>query len=757
MSIVSNETIIIDENEPLVDGMVKISPIIQRFELTEESEAAIRATPYSFGFGGLGETTYYRTYSQVIPSEGGNLRKEQFPDTIVRVVKGVMSIRKDWYLRQGVEWKDDYWQDYARRLGISAMKMNFLPPGRGLWVCGTEYVYSRGSMALNNCGAVSTAKEGLVKAVSFTMDGLMCGVGIGFDTDWKPTPAEAVGRPGCEICGFSSQPLSCSCKYTTYVVHDSREGWVKSVELLLKSYVNRLHHSGQYVNPVQFDYSKVRPKGARITGFGGTASGAEPLQKLHSDIRAYFQAFYSIGMSTESRKVRQAAFHVLCERTGQDWCKSSVDAVFDKEDSGGPIKTYDTTRLIVDIMNRVGACVISGNVRRSALISLGSASNTTFIDLKNYEFNPERGAIGWMSNNTVTLDSDEDFQVLPVIAGRIKDNGEPGLFNRREAARWGRIDRKNPIGREAEADQGNLINPCGEIPLCSGELCCLSEIFPTRCQNEQEINEATEFATFYASTVSLLATHWSFTNQVICNNHRIGVAIGGIAQLYDGRGFGVTKLTEMLKHMYKTVRKVNQDLSREAGVREAIRVTTIKPSGTISLLVGVTPGCHFGLYEHYIRRMRISDNSDMIPYLKAAGYHCEPDVVSANTTVISFPVKQETRPASQVSVWEQASISQLLQRVWSDNAVSVTLYFDPASEAHVVEKLIASTIPLVKTLSSMAHSGKSAYKQLPYEEITEDEYERMASATTAIDWSKTLELPEGEGGCTGDSCTLKRP
>ena len=148
----------------------------ERFSLKKAFCNEIRVKKANFGFGGFGEVTYYRTYSRIKPDG----TQEHWPDTVIRVVNGVMSVRKSHYVLSCLAWDEAKWQIYAKKLAIAMFDMKWLPPGRGLWVMGTEYVYERGGAALNNCGAVDTID--LSQAADWTMDMLMSGVGVGFNT-----------------------------------------------------------------------------------------------------------------------------------------------------------------------------------------------------------------------------------------------------------------------------------------------------------------------------------------------------------------------------------------------------------------------------------------------------------------------------------------------------------------------------------------------------------------------------------------------
>jgi len=289
-----------------------IRPVKQRFTLDEKTIDDIKSKTPKFGFNGLGEVVFRRTYSR----DG-----ESWHDVVIRVIEGVMSIRKEHYYRNSLEWNDQHWQNFARDMALSMFDMEWLPPGRGLWMMGTEFTYTRGSMSLNNCACVDT-KHDLVHAAEWTMDALMNGVGVGFSTYWR---------------GVATHPDKTNTE--TYVIPDSREGWVASLIKLLCAYIDSPRY-GKGKFPT-FDYSQIRPQGLPIKGFGGQASGPAPLKKLHERVEKYLDMFCE-GKSPVFKQ-------------GADYSLQEVD---------GETKPYTHTRLIADIFNAIGACVVAGNVRR---------------------------------------------------------------------------------------------------------------------------------------------------------------------------------------------------------------------------------------------------------------------------------------------------------------------------------------------------------------------------------------------------------
>lgn len=695
-----------------------------------ETVDTIRSMVAKFGYNGFGEFVFYRTYSRT-KADGS---KESWHDVVIRVTEGIFTIRKDWYLKNHIEWDESFWQHYALHFAISLFKMEWLPPGRGLWAMGTEYIYERGGMSLQNCGFTKLGKY-LASDCAWLMDALMCGVGVGF------TPER---DDDLEVFLPKESYL--------YQIPDTREGWVESVKLLIECFTN------QGVEFPRFDYSLVRGPGLPIKGFGGISSGPGPLIELHKDIEKFFYMYME-----------------------NDW--------------------YDSVILKTDLANAIGCAVVSGNVRRSAELSCASINDPVFLDLKDYNKYPHRASIGWMSNNSVILEEPEDFEKLGEIAARVALNGEPGYINRVNMKK-GRIGKDDPV-RE---DQGIGFNPCGEQILYDKELCTLAETLPTVCGTVEIWLRACEYATMYASTVTLLPTHQPLTNKVMCQNRRIGVSIIDITGWKHV--IGTSKLIKNLRLGYERVRKTNQWVNSEAGIPEAIRVTTVKPGGTVPKLAGRTSGIGHPTFSYTLRRVRVARNSPVCGILDRAGVPSELDVNQPETTTIyEFPILQgPARPASQVGLWEQAMNLVLMQREWSDNAVSNTLYFkpkweliktveqgviregdnyylldgkyilsndpnfkitikdgfvnlyrlNPDHEEDLIEPVLSALAPLTKSVSLLPHTSKGVYKQMPEEGISQVDYENRLARIGPIDWSSLRDddSQETDKYCEGDKCLL---
>jgi len=676
------------------------------FELNKAAVDQIRSNSYHFGYGQFSEAVFYRTYSLYHEDID---HQEDFYDVVLRCTNGQFSIRKDHYLKHGIAWDEAYWQDFATRSALAFLKLKWCPPGRGWSKMGTQYIYERGSMCLNNCAYTNT--DNLSQDCGWAMDALMLGCGVGFGVTDEPLKIQEPNR------GLK----------TTFMIPDSREGWVEGLELLIRSYE-------EGTNTMEFDASGVRPRDTPIKGFGGTASGPEPLLRLYEATR-----------ETLERYLR------------------------------GEITP---TRAKADIMNNIGCCVVAGNVRRSAEIMLGSINNSEFLDLKQYSkishihrmeqeaenFKAEvdsrepttimcsdplcRCTYGWMSNNSVILKESEDFMSLVEIAERIKTNGEPGFINMKNIRKYGRY------GKEVAIDDAEGINPCGEIPLRNHELCNLADQVPSRNISLEDFKECCEFAATYMQAVSLLPTHRPETNIIITKNRRVGGSLTGIADWRAKTDY--TEMTRWMKEGYWVHRNTNNRLAKESCVAPAIRVTTMKPAGTDSKIIGVCSGIHPPLAKYIIRRIVLPKGSPIEKTLRDSNYPIEDCVYDDNSTVAEFPLCfGDARPFSDISMWEQAMMAEMAQREWADNAVSVTIYYKQHEEEHL-EHLIAQIAPVVKTLSVLP-ADKKTYEQAPEEIIDEQTYNELKAKVKDIDWSnftKSYGYEQADSFCTGDSCEL---
>lgn len=625
-------------------------------------------------WGPLGYITYKRTYARILENED---RKEEFWETIRRVVEGCYSIQKEHCMKLSLPWSDKKAQKSAQRMFQKIWEFKMSPPGRGLWMMGTEFIARHGSMALNNCGFASTADIDLkyTKAFEFVMDALMLGVGVGFDT--KGAGKIVIKKPK-------------EGKFD-YQIPDSREGWVEALKYTLEAFFL----GKQLPN---LDYSLIRPAGEPIRGFGGIASGPEPLK---------------------------------------DMLVSITDILQNRINN--PIASLD----ILDIMNNIGKCVVAGNVRRSAEIALGNPMDLDFITAK--QDKDKLYAYRWASNNSVFAVKGLDYSF---IADQITKNGEPGILWLENARAYSRMGDKPDYKDKKVAG----VNPCGEQSLESFELCCLVETFPSRHDSYEEFQETLKYAYLYSKSVTLVNTHWKETNAVMLKNRRMGISQTGIIEAFVKHGR--RNVLNWCDKGYDYLRKLDAKYSDWLCIPKSIKITTVKPSGTVSLLPGVSPGIHYPHSQYYIRRIRISKNSDLINVVREAGYKIEDDKYSKNSYVVEFPVHKVNfdRSKNDVSIWEQAENAAAYQKYWSDNQVSITITFTP-DEANQVKHVLECYEDKLKSASFLPIK-EHGYEQAPYEEITKERYEEMISKITPMSLNETRDRAIGEKFCDSDKCEI---
>jgi len=664
------------------------------FQLDDDFVQSYAHVTPDFGFNGLGMLTYYRTYSR-LKADGTN---EHWFETVRRVVEGAYSLQKEHILNNELGWNDRKAQRSAQEMYDRMFKMKFLPPGRMLWALGTPIIHEkRVGQALFNCAFVSTENLGksleeAVKPFAFMMDMSMVGVGVGFDVSGEKQVQ--IHKPGEEGDPF--------------VIPDSREGWVQSLVLLLESYFSR-HFTGDIPPAVTFDYSLIRAAGMPIRGFGGTSSGPGPLKVMHEQIRA---------------------------------CLDRLD------------QSFMTITCIADLMNMIGQCVVAGNVRRTAQIALGDVSNAEYRKLKDYRWDPDtqtyvgsmahRAAFGWASNNSVVADNLTDFTE---VARQTAINGEPGYIFMDNIRAFSRMC--DPEDYKDIKAKGT--NPCGEQSLESYELCCLVETFPSRAESQEDYRRTLKFAYLIGKTATLVNTTWPETNRVQKRNRRIGTSVSGVTNFLNVHS--LDRFREWLENGYKEIQRWDEIYSQWLCVPRSIKTTSVKPSGTVSLLAGVNPGCHFPEFDYYIRRIRIAKTSKLLPAILDAGFDIEDDLVDPSSTVVSFPVHNEGKSLKDVSIWEQAHLAVFLQRFWSDNQVSCTITFRP-EEASQIAPILDYLKYSLKSISFLPKLEAGAYAQMPYEAISREKYLEMRAKIRRMNFLTKDEDAVAEKFCTNDVCLV---
>ena len=561
--------------------------------------------------------------------------------------------------------------------------------GRFLWQLGTETINKYGLMSLQNCAFVKIDEP--IKPFLWIFDILMLGVGAGASVERKHVSKLPPVKPN------KIEVTRKDTKDADFIVPDSREGWVSLLEKVLEAY---------FIKGTSFTYSTIliRSAGSVINGFGGIASGPDELCKGIANI-----------------------CKILNARLGEQL--TSVDCL--------------------DIITIIAAIVVSGNVRRSAIIILGDYDDTEFLKAKRWDL----GSIPiWRcnSNNSVVC---SDVSKLPDLfwEGYI-GNGEPyGLVN---------IDLMRKCGRLKDGDKYpdpdvEGVNPCGEQPLVNKQTCCLGEIILSNINSYEELEDILSIIYRFLKHSLMLPCHHKDTEEIVHKEMRMGIGITGYAQCTEEQ-------KGWLSDAYEFLRRYDEEYSLSRGFNKSVKLTTVKPSGTLSLLPGVTPGCHPGIYRYFIRRIRFSSSNNLSNVFKQNGYDCEYQLnfdgsYDHSTIVVSFPCKypEHTKLAKDMTAIDQLNTMKELQTNWSDNNVSITIYYKKEELPAIKRWLAENYTNKVKACSFLLHN-EHGFKQAPYEEITEEQYTAMCKKVKPITNSNDIVTEDDYTlECAKGACPLK--
>lgn len=746
---------------------------ITRF--TEDQRKRIKEKVFGSPFGLLSEVVMQDHYCR---------RYETINDISIRSMECVMSQNHKLSYHNNQYFDLEKVRNFCYNASLSNLRSEWSPSGRGHYAAGTDLIWERGSGALYNCAF--TLCDSPVEDMEWAMLSLMYGMGVGFRLTMDKKYRLLIRQPPKQE--------------KTYVVKDNRESWSKSVGILINTYLPNSKDEYYPYNPV-FDYSKIRKRGSKIKTMNGIAPGPDPLIKLHNRIRSYLTQYYEFShqyindrenldvdiikrinddiscMSKDINKLYDEydeTDHVNIEESsdGIDLIHQKFDDIINiinelEEEEENKSNDYNETRLCADLANSIGSCVADGGVRRSAEILLSSPDDNIFIDLKDNNVHPkgsDRSDIMYYSNNSLVFEKRGEFEkYLHQIITKASRNGEPGILNMKNIKQFGRYN-------DEEIDNADGINPCGEIPLADKEVCCLAEIYINNCFDEDgsfdvdSFFQAIEYATFYALTINTILTHSDITNKIINKNHRIGISISGGFQFYEK--VTADQFIKNLKIGYEYTRKYANELANEYKINCPIRVTTNKPSGTVSLCYGSTPGIHAPVFSKCIRNVIIGKNSPISDFLIAKGLIYEQHLANINNWVFQFYLDYgDIRESSEINIWEQYEILKTFQREWADNSVSATIYFDPNN----IEEMIRATtlaIPQLKCVSFFPQDNGS-YKQAPFERFDKTnerhlEIKRLTDKTSPdvikIDWNEYSKLGLSDGiderYCTNDKCVM---
>jgi ribonucleoside-diphosphate reductase alpha chain len=545
-----------------------------------------------------------------------------------------------------------------------------------------------------NCSFIAPTKLRDLSDILFI---LMCGTGVGFSVEQD------------SIKNFPVVARQGLYSVKTYIIEDSKEGWAEAFLFGLEQWFCG--------GDVVFNYSKLRPAGARLKTFGGFSSGPQPL----------------IDLMVFARQ-----------------------KILSKQ--GSQLLPID----IHDIICKIAEIVVCGGVRRSALISLSDLNDIQMRDAKQGQFwinEPQRS----LSNNSAIFDKKPSAsEFLEEFLALIKSgSGERGIFNR------GDIRKHIPERRIDSLEKGFIgTNPCGEIILNSrngaGQMCNLSEVIcrpdDTKDSLLRKIRIATVIGTYQSTLTNFgyLSKEWEEN----CKRERLlGVSLTGQMDCETVRD------SEILECLKKEALLINKVFSQKFGINESTSLTCVKPSGNVSQMVGCSSGLHGAFSEYYIRRIRITYNDPLlklaqdqgVPIFPEVGQSCE----NVTTWVLEFPQKAPEGSILQSSMTaiEQLEYWKRVKLNFTEHNPSVTIFVKP-EEWLTVAEWVYRNWEIVGGLSFLP-SSDHVYQLAPYEKITQDEYEKRLSALSNLDLSLLSEYekvdntqPQAELACTGVSCEL---
>ncbi len=634
----------------------------------------------------LGEFVYYRTYSRWIAGES---RRETWIETVDRYIS---------FMRENVGEKFSDAEYTEMRDGI--LNQEVMPSMRLLQFAGLAA--RKTNVCAYNCSFI--APENL-QDLAEIMYVSMCGTGVGWSVESK------------NVQKFPQIKFQKNHKPIHHLIPDSKEGWADALALGMRAWFDG--------RDMEFDFSDLRPAGARLKTMGGKASGPEPLRRLFAFTREKM-------LHRQGRRLRNIDVH--------------------------------------DIICMIGDCVVSGGVRRSAMISLSDLDDTDIRDSKSGAFYTTEPQRMLANNSAVYTQKPSNAEFLEEWIALMKSgSGERGIFNRGSLAKTlppRRIDTLKKHEGYFDAS-GNIVgsigtNPCGEIILQSKQFCNLSEVIARRNDTEEslmkKIRLATMLGTYQASLTNFpyLSREW----KEHCEEERLlGVSITG---QWDSK---VSRDPQILSRIKAKALEVNKEFAKRLGVNEATCITCVKPSGTVSQTVDCSSGMHPRHAQYYIRRIRIAATDALFKMLCDQGVPYKPEVGqssdSATTYVLEFPVKSpdESLYKNDISAIDQLEHWKMVKLNYTEHNPSVTVSVGE-NEWIEVGNWVYKNWDIVGGLSFLPRENH-VYELAPYETITEEEYIKLARRLEHIDYSKIITYEKTdeldvkkELACIGGVCAI---
>lgn len=737
------------------------------FSLRAEYLTKLNQMTPAFGYDGFGEIVFFRTYSRV--KQDGS--QENWFDVVVRVINGTMSIRKDWYLKNYITWDEEYWQDYAFRMAVAMFRMYWLPAGRGMWAMGTQFVYERGSMALNNCGFTKLGgNDRLADDLHWMMDALMLGVGVGFEplrTGLK------IYKPVGEFVHF---------------IGDSREGWIDSMRMLVEAYTKPNRRKPKFRD----DY--VRGAGIPIRGFGGLSSGPAPLMTM---FRSFERLFETPGIDELRLKADLGNMIGCCVVAGNvrrsaELCKGKItDKVFldlkdyeqypEREEwgymSNNAVDLFEDEEfeMLDEVAKRVTTRGEPGIINRRNMIYGRIGKQIQPREDKADGFNP----CGEMPEEDKELCN--VVETLPTMCPSVDIWLESCEF----AATYAQSVSLLPTHRE----ETNRV-------IVRNRRIGVSIIDWTGWVHEKGLHKVTAYMRKGYARVVESATARAAESGVPAPIRFTTIKPGGTGPKLPGKtpGCGYPTFRHTLRRMrvaannpicpildaanirfepcyfdpdktrvyeYPTLQGPSQPAEEVSLWEQANNLVTVQrewSDNAVSNTLYFRPKWKLTLMRKtFIRGMD-----------KLSATEIENERIRQFTQ--EFPVFLGTELPDQYNgppiglfiepkAFQIESIDQFKVRVKKDRYGEWELYiyrFDPNHEEGIILKVLSSIAPLIKSCSVLPHTAKGAYRQMPEEGITEEEYLQRKSEIKKIDWSAFC----GSDGmdekyCTSEGCEIQ--
>ena len=608
-------------------------------------------------------------YARFIPEKN---RRETWSETVDRLVA---------YL----ETKTPDLKKEIKEIKEAVLNLEVMPSMRLLMTAGEAC--ERDNISAYNCSYLAVNNK---RAFSEALYILMNGTGVGFSCERQ------------EIDKLPAIPLDLKICDDLIVVEDSKLGWAKAFKKLLSSL-----YEGDIP---KFDFSRVRPAGARLKTFGGRASGPDPLKRLFEFVTETFK-------HAKGRKLNSIEVH--------------------------------------DIMCMIGEIVVVGGVRRSALISLSNLTDRRMREAKMgawYNDHPHRG----LANNSVAYTEKPDSETfMEEWVSLVKSkSGERGIFNRIAAQ-----DQANKWGRRSP-DFSYGTNPCSEIILRDKQFCNLTEVVVRANDTEESLARKVRLATILGTIQSTL-TDFKFLSAEWKQNTEeerlLGVSMTGImdAEITSNPN------PEMLERLRDEARKTNEKYAKRLDIPVSASITCVKPSGTVSQLVDSASGIHTRHNDYYYRRIRMDKKDPIYGFLKDKGVAVEDEAFRPdNTAVFTFPMKAPKGAILRdgMTALEQLENWIIYQRHWCEHKPSVTISVKD-DEWVEVGAWVWKHFDEISGVSFLPHSDHT-YQQAPYEDCSKEQYEELLAKTPkTIDWTEFVEMEDNTIGqqtlaCTAGSCEI---